>query len=133
MYAIQLYCLFDEIRIIFEPLMIAIFQLCLLPKMRLSVDHEGRFTGYRFLVSNLHKNFLCIAYNQELFLQNGRIECQFFKLNFFRIKNSSLPLYFSVQQSIQQAMRAYCPKYYIYSATTIVYIQHTPSNKICRP
>ena len=46
MYAIQLLCSFDEIRIIFEALTIAIFQLCLLPKMRLSVDLEGRFTGY---------------------------------------------------------------------------------------
>ena len=35
-----------EIRVIFEPLMIAIFQSCLLPKMRLSVFLEGRFTGY---------------------------------------------------------------------------------------
>ena len=40
---------FDEIRIIFEPLTIAIFQLCLLPKMRLSVDLEGRYTGYKCL------------------------------------------------------------------------------------
>ena len=47
MYAIQLLYLFDEIRIIFEPLRIAIFQLCLLQKMRLSVDLEGRFTGYK--------------------------------------------------------------------------------------
>ena len=46
MYAIQLLCLFDEIRIIFKPLTIAIFQLCLLPKMRLSVDLEGGYTGY---------------------------------------------------------------------------------------
>ena len=46
LYAIQLHCLFDEIRIIFKPLTIAIFQLCLLPKMRLSVELEGRFTGY---------------------------------------------------------------------------------------
>ena len=36
-----------EIGIVFEPSMIAIFQLCLLPKMRLSVDLEGRFTGYQ--------------------------------------------------------------------------------------
>ena len=35
-----------EIRVIFELLMIAIFQSCLLPKMRLSVVREGRFTGY---------------------------------------------------------------------------------------
>ena len=47
LYAIQLPCLFDEIRIIFEPLAIKNFQLCLLPKMRLSVDLEGRFTGYK--------------------------------------------------------------------------------------
>ena len=47
MYAIQLFCLFDEIAIISEPLMIAIFQLCLLPNMRLSVDLEGRYTGYK--------------------------------------------------------------------------------------
>ena len=33
-----------EIRIVFEPSRIAIFQLCLLPKMRLSVDLEGRYT-----------------------------------------------------------------------------------------
>ena len=38
---------FDEIRIIFKPLMIAIFRICLLPKMRLPVDLEGRFTGYK--------------------------------------------------------------------------------------
>ena len=34
------------IRVIFEPLMILIFQSCLLPKMRLSVVLEGRYTGY---------------------------------------------------------------------------------------
>ena len=45
---LELLCLFDEIRIIFEPLTIAIFQLRLLPKMRLSVDLEGRFTGYMY-------------------------------------------------------------------------------------
>ena len=33
---------------IFEPLTIAIFQLCLLPKMRLSLDLEGRYTGYKW-------------------------------------------------------------------------------------
>ena len=49
MHAIQLLCLFDEIRMIFEPLTIAIFQLCLLPKMRLSVDLKGRLTGYKFV------------------------------------------------------------------------------------
>ena len=47
MYAIQLLCLFDENGKFFEPLTIAIFQLCLLPKMRLSVDLEGRYTGYK--------------------------------------------------------------------------------------
>ena len=52
---VQLHCLFDEIGIIFEPLMIAIFQLCLLPKMRLSVDLEGRFTGYKFLIFEIWK------------------------------------------------------------------------------
>ena len=36
-----------EIRIIFEPLTIAIFRLCLLPKMRLSVNLEGRCTAYK--------------------------------------------------------------------------------------
>ena len=41
LYAIQLHCLFDEIRIIVVPLTIAIFHLCLPPKMRLSVDLEG--------------------------------------------------------------------------------------------
>ena len=46
LYALQLHCLFDEIGIIFEPLTIAIFQLCLLPKMRLSVVLEGRYIGY---------------------------------------------------------------------------------------
>ena len=35
-----------EIRVVFEPSKIAIFQLCLLPKMRLSVDLEGRYIGY---------------------------------------------------------------------------------------
>ena len=38
-----------EIRIIFEPITIAIFRLCLLPKMRLSVDLEGRCTAYHFV------------------------------------------------------------------------------------
>ena len=35
-----------EIRIIFEPLTLAIFRLCLLLKMRLSVVLEGRYIGY---------------------------------------------------------------------------------------
>ena len=47
LYAIQLHCLFGDIRIIFDPLTIANFQLCLLLKMRLSVDLEGRYTGYK--------------------------------------------------------------------------------------
>ena len=38
-----------KIRVIFKPLMIAIFQSCLLLKMRLSVVLEGRYTGYKFL------------------------------------------------------------------------------------
>ena len=54
----QLLCLFDEIRIIFEPLTIAIFQLCLLLKMRLSVDLEGRYTGY--------KTWPCTIYHQPI-------------------------------------------------------------------
>jgi len=58
MNAIQLLCLFDEIRIIFEPLSIAIFQLCLLPKMRLSVDLEGRYTGYTLRYIYLLHNLL---------------------------------------------------------------------------
>ena len=37
-----------EIRVIFEPLTNAIFQLCLLPKMRLSVVLEGIYIGYQF-------------------------------------------------------------------------------------
>ena len=41
MYAIQLLCLFDEIRIILKPLMIAIFLLCLLPKMRYRLNDTG--------------------------------------------------------------------------------------------
>ena len=45
MYAIQLLCLFDEIRIIFEPLTIAIFQLCLPPKMRILVNLKGKCIG----------------------------------------------------------------------------------------
>ena len=57
MYAIQLLCLFDEIRIIFEPLTIAIFQLCLLPKMRLSVDLEGRYTGYKYTKFDLENHY----------------------------------------------------------------------------
>ena len=48
-----MHCLFDEIGIIFEPLTIAIFQLCFLPKMRLSVDLEGRFTGYYWPLTTL--------------------------------------------------------------------------------
>ena len=44
-----------EIRIIFEPLTIAIFRLCLLPKMRLSVDLEGRCTAYQSPI--YEKNF----------------------------------------------------------------------------
>ena len=38
--------LFEEISIVFEPLTIAIFQLCLLPKIKSSINFEGRFTGY---------------------------------------------------------------------------------------
>ena len=36
-----------EIRVIFEPFSIAIFQSCLLPKMRLSVVLEGKYIGYK--------------------------------------------------------------------------------------
>ena len=42
-----------EIRVIFEPLMIAIFQSCLLPKMKLSVVLEGRFACYQFMREKL--------------------------------------------------------------------------------
>ena len=35
-----------EIRVIFEPFSIAIFQSCL-PKMRLSIVLEGRYIGYK--------------------------------------------------------------------------------------
>ena len=41
--------------------MIAIFQSCLLPKMRLSVVREGRFTGYKSLMAPLFRwGKLCI-------------------------------------------------------------------------
>jgi hypothetical protein len=47
-----------EIRIIFEPLEIAIFQLCLLPNMRLSVVLEGRYIGYQLILNELWCFFL---------------------------------------------------------------------------
>ena len=36
--------------------MIAIFQLCLLPKMKLSVDLEGRYIGYECLTKRISLN-----------------------------------------------------------------------------
>ena len=36
---------------------ISIFQLCLLLKMRLSVDLEGRFTGYKCIIFFQNKNY----------------------------------------------------------------------------
>ena len=47
-----------EIRIIFEPLTIAIFRLCLLSKMRLSVVLEGRYIGYQLILNELWCFFL---------------------------------------------------------------------------
>ena len=55
---------FDEIRIIFDPLTIAIFKLCLLPKMRLSVNLEGRYTGYkhRIFITDKKRELPCFLY-----------------------------------------------------------------------
>ena len=50
--------------------MIAIFQSCLLPKMRLSVLLEGRFTGYKPPLSKISlaiKYLLCISFFREKF------------------------------------------------------------------
>ena len=57
-----MHCLFDKIGIIFEPLTIAIFQFCLLPKMRLSVDLEGRFTGYKYTLILFYKQHIIKDY-----------------------------------------------------------------------
>ena len=57
--------------------MIAIFQSCLLPKMRLSVVREGRFTGYKWTkISDLETTI----FELDMMVKSGLV---FFILEFY--------------------------------------------------
>ena len=64
---------------------ISIFQLCLLLKMRLSVDLEGRYTGYKYALFNLDFTVLFVAilleHNMNKCLLLTYFECIFYQID----------------------------------------------------